>query len=131
MIMDHNQHIEKNKCSCGEKCACYGAERSAVSCGCNMEAKQYEYKMDMKYCHSEHVHDEQAMEEPKNGERVAYTCPMHPEVIKDRPGKCPGCGMELIKSQSSKVKAQKSGRHAEHDMQHQSHADHEAAMTNP
>ena len=25
-----------------------------------------------------------------------YTCPMHPEVIKDAPGKCPKCGMELI-----------------------------------
>lgn len=25
-----------------------------------------------------------------------YTCPMHPEVIKEAPGKCPKCGMELI-----------------------------------
>ena len=25
-----------------------------------------------------------------------YTCPMHPEVIKDAPGKCPKCGMELV-----------------------------------
>ena len=25
-----------------------------------------------------------------------YTCPMHPEVIKDAPGKCPKCGMDLI-----------------------------------
>ena len=24
-----------------------------------------------------------------------YTCPMHPEVISDKPGKCPKCGMEL------------------------------------
>ncbi len=26
----------------------------------------------------------------------SYTCPMHPEVISDKPGKCPKCGMELI-----------------------------------
>ena len=26
---------------------------------------------------------------------VAYTCPMHPEVIKHRPGACPKCGMAL------------------------------------
>ncbi len=26
-----------------------------------------------------------------------YTCPMHPEVKSDKPGKCPKCGMELIK----------------------------------
>lgn len=25
-----------------------------------------------------------------------YTCPMHPQVIKDEPGKCPLCGMDLI-----------------------------------
>ena len=25
-----------------------------------------------------------------------YTCSMHPEVIADKPGKCPKCGMELI-----------------------------------
>jgi membrane fusion protein, copper/silver efflux system len=24
-----------------------------------------------------------------------YTCPMHPEVVQDSPGKCPQCGMEL------------------------------------
>ncbi len=26
---------------------------------------------------------------------VAYTCPMHPEVVQDRPGVCPKCGMAL------------------------------------
>ena len=25
-----------------------------------------------------------------------YTCPMHPEVISDKPGKCPKCGMNLV-----------------------------------
>ncbi len=25
-----------------------------------------------------------------------YTCPMHPEVISDKPGQCPKCGMDLI-----------------------------------
>lgn len=25
-----------------------------------------------------------------------YTCPMHPEVIRNQPGKCPICGMTLI-----------------------------------
>src|SRR5262245_43266431 len=26
-----------------------------------------------------------------------YTCPMHPEVVKDGPGKCPKCGMNLVR----------------------------------
>jgi hypothetical protein len=25
-----------------------------------------------------------------------YTCPMHPEVVKDAPGNCPKCGMKLV-----------------------------------
>ncbi len=25
-----------------------------------------------------------------------YTCPMHPEVVSDEPGKCPKCGMTLV-----------------------------------
>jgi membrane fusion protein, copper/silver efflux system len=25
-----------------------------------------------------------------------YTCPMHPEVVQDKAGKCPKCGMELV-----------------------------------
>jgi Cu+-exporting ATPase len=29
------------------------------------------------------------------GERMQWTCPMHPEVVRDRPGSCPICGMAL------------------------------------
>ncbi len=29
-----------------------------------------------------------------------YTCPMHPEVLSERPGKCPKCGMNLVTSAS-------------------------------
>ena len=29
------------------------------------------------------------------GQTVKYTCSMHPDVIKDAPGKCPKCGMAL------------------------------------
>jgi len=25
-----------------------------------------------------------------------YTCPMHPEIVSDKPGKCPKCGMNLV-----------------------------------
>jgi Cu(I)/Ag(I) efflux system membrane fusion protein len=29
--------------------------------------------------------------------KLLYTCPMHPFIIKDRPGACPICGMELVR----------------------------------
>ncbi len=28
---------------------------------------------------------------------AVYTCPMHPEIIRDKPGNCPICGMTLVK----------------------------------
>ncbi|NOR69309.1 MAG: HlyD family efflux transporter periplasmic adaptor subunit [Methylomarinum sp.] len=31
--------------------------------------------------------------------QLAYTCPMHPDVISDRPGDCPVCGMPLVAHQ--------------------------------
>ena len=30
------------------------------------------------------------------GATVVYTCPMHPEVLSEEPGKCPDCGMKLL-----------------------------------
>lgn len=30
------------------------------------------------------------------GVAVTYTCPMHPEILSDKPGKCPKCGMDLV-----------------------------------
>jgi len=30
-----------------------------------------------------------------------YTCPMHPEIIKNEPGSCPICGMDLVAGKSS------------------------------
>lgn len=40
---------------------------------------------------SSHVHDVQ----------TKYTCPMHPQIIRDQPGKCPICGMDLVTMSSS------------------------------
>jgi Cu2+-exporting ATPase len=42
-----------------------------------------------------------------------YTCPMHPEVIKDAPGKCPKCGMDLVPVKESNPE-EGHMRHGEH-----------------
>jgi len=35
-------------------------------------------------------------ERDDKGAAVVYTCPMHPEVKSNQPGKCPQCGMDLV-----------------------------------
>jgi len=49
---------------------------------------------------------------------------MHPEVIKDESGLCPGCGMTLIPKEID-------GGLTDYDVSKLSHREHEAAMTNP
>ena len=39
--------------------------------------------------HNEHNHEAET-------DGVKYTCPMHPNVVQDQPGKCPVCGMDLV-----------------------------------
>lgn len=37
-----------------------------------------------------------------------YTCSMHPEIRSDKPGKCPKCGMELVKADGTADSTQES-----------------------
>ena len=36
----------------------------------------------------------------KSSKKTQYTCSMHPEVLSDQPGKCPKCGMKLVKEEA-------------------------------
>lgn len=31
-----------------------------------------------------------------------YTCVMHPEIHESKPGKCPKCGMDLVKKEPAR-----------------------------
>ncbi|HWC60228.1 MAG TPA: heavy metal-binding domain-containing protein [Verrucomicrobiae bacterium] len=42
---------------------------------------------------SEHHH---SMDNMNMEHAMQYTCPMHPEVVQNSPGKCPKCGMDLV-----------------------------------
>jgi hypothetical protein len=43
---------------------------------------------------------EQTSMETEGDQVTTYTCPMHPEVMSDEPGKCPECGMNLVEAGS-------------------------------
>jgi len=56
-------------------------------------------------CNSMNENKNHDMKEHDNGEHKnhvvpsqekKYTCPMHPEIIKDEPGQCPICKMDLV-----------------------------------
>lgn len=40
--------------------------------------------------------DEHTENETHTAEKQTYTCPMHPQIISDKPGNCPVCGMDLV-----------------------------------
>ncbi|MDP2336576.1 MAG: heavy metal-binding domain-containing protein [Bacteroidota bacterium] len=44
--------------------------------------------------------------------KINYTCPMHSEIISDKPGTCPKCGMELVKLE----KGEKQSEPMQHQM---------------
>lgn len=46
------------------------------------------------------------------GVKKMYTCPMHPEIMKDKPGMCPLCGMNLI---PVTIEHDATHNHEEHD----------------
>ena len=48
-----------------------------------------------------------------------YTCPMHPEIIQDKPGDCPKCGMKLIPVTKESDNSHSHHHHAEHKTQKQ------------
>lgn len=39
-----------------------------------------------------------------SNDKAFYTCSMHPEIIRNKPGKCPVCGMDLIKKEENAQK---------------------------
>lgn len=44
-------------------------------------------------------HSERTIQQ-KSEQKEVYTCPMHPQIIRDKPGNCPICGMKLVKKES-------------------------------
>ncbi len=60
-------------------------------------------------------HNHHTIEKQKEGVDT-YTCPMHPEIQKDKPGSCPKCGMRLVKVEAKTDSKADHSAHAGHTM---------------
>lgn len=68
---------------------------------------KYEYKGKAYYfccenCKEAFMKNPEKYLQKKAEMKEVYTCPMHPEVKSDKPGKCPECGMKLEKKVMAK-----------------------------
>jgi Cu2+-exporting ATPase len=59
--------------------------------------------------------------EHQTDKQQKYTCPMHPEVIQDKPGNCPKCGMTLV---SVNEKAEEHAQHQHSEQKKENHSLH-------
>jgi len=48
-------------------------------------------------------------EAAKGAEKTLYTCGMHPQIIRDKPGDCPICGMKLVPLRKSPTGNERAG----------------------
>jgi FtsP/CotA-like multicopper oxidase with cupredoxin domain len=60
---------------------------------------------------------EMDFDEPAGG-AAAYTCPMHPEVVLEEPGRCPSCGMKLLPAHVAQAGGHHEHEHGEHEHGH-------------
>lgn len=56
---------------------------------------------------SESANKETALEHVEKHIDPNYVCPMHPQIIRDKPGSCPICGMDLVKKEAEEKKEKK------------------------
>ena len=49
------------------------------------------------HCLHNDMNHSKIMDKSKESKNAIYVCPMHPEIVSDKPGKCSKCGMDMVK----------------------------------
>lgn len=70
--------------------------------------------------HSGHHPLQPTTDSPSSGSGSLYVCPMHPDILRNEPGQCPKCGMDLVPVGGS-------GRQTRHVAHHDKHAKHDTS----
>jgi hypothetical protein len=97
-------------------------EKSCAGGCCGKEMAMADPKEAGMQEHSKHKHEQRSKDTTAKKEEMKmqaeYTCPMHPEVKSDKPGKCPKCGMALVEvkkdnksTMKQKMKAMMDGKY--------------------
>lgn len=69
-----------------------------ILCSCSSKNENHDMNE-----HDHSGHENKAV----SGQAKKYTCPMHPEIIKDKPGQCPICKMDLVEKKEEVVSDKK------------------------
>ncbi len=93
--MEHNMTMQDGtKCMTSGECIMKDGTKMQMKDGQCMDMSG---KMDN--CSMMHKDMKSSTDKKNDNKEVAmsYTCPMHPEVTSEKAGKCPKCGIDLIK----------------------------------
>ncbi|MGI5863071.1 MAG: heavy metal-binding domain-containing protein [Myxococcales bacterium] len=91
----------KEGCGCKDGKACESCAHAKDGCGCKGGeacescAHAKDGKAGCKHAKVKGADAQQAA-------AATHTCPMHPKVVQKGPGKCPDCGMDLVKQAKAK-----------------------------
>ncbi len=69
-------------------------KKTIIALAMLLAANTVTFAQDSTHKHATHKHGTTA---------TKYTCTMHPEVVMDKPDKCPKCGMKLVTMKSKKT----------------------------
>ena len=112
---------------------------SCPKCGMDLVAREageqtpegghdHEHRHDHEQQCQDHDHDdsnEHQQEHAHENAATEYTCPMHPEIVRDEPGSCPKCGMDLVVREDGEDEGHSEHEHSSHDHGEHDHSGHE------